>query len=54
MPKGMRATTRLAPKPVRISGLRRNTNERYYQFVIWSELMCSFPWLAETERDLSR
>jgi len=36
-----------------MTGLRRNTNERYYQFVIWSELMCSFPWLAETERDLS-
>jgi hypothetical protein len=32
-------------------GLWRNCNERYDQFVIWSELMCSFPWLAETERD---
>lgn len=31
-------------------GLRANTNERYYQFVIWRALMKSSPWRPQTER----
>jgi hypothetical protein len=30
-------------------GLRANTNERYYQFVIWRALMRSFRWRPQTE-----
>jgi hypothetical protein len=30
-------------------GLRANTNERYYQFVIWRALMQSFRWRPQTE-----
>jgi hypothetical protein len=31
-------------------GICDNLNERYYQFVIWRELMKSFPWRPKTER----
>lgn len=31
-------------------GICDNLNERYYQFVIWRELMKSFPWRPRTER----
>ena len=31
-------------------GICDNLNERYYQFVIWRELMSSFPWRSKTER----
>lgn len=34
----------------RPDGIRDNINERYYQFVIWRELMFSFPWRPRTER----
>lgn len=30
-------------------GIRANTNERYYQFLIWRALMKSFPWRSQTE-----
>jgi len=33
----------------RPDGIRDNTNEHYYQFVIWRELMSSFPWRSRTE-----
>lgn len=33
----------------RPDGIRDSTNERYYQFVIWRELMSSFPWRPRTE-----
>ncbi len=32
-------------------GIRVNTNERYYQFIIWRALMSSFPWRPDTEKD---
>lgn len=31
-------------------GICDNLNERYYQFVIWRELMSSFPWRPRTEK----
>jgi hypothetical protein len=31
-------------------GIFDNINERYYQFIIWRELMSSFPWRTKTER----
>jgi hypothetical protein len=31
-------------------GICDNLNERYYQFVIWRELMLKFPWRSRTER----
>ena len=31
-------------------GICDNTNERYYQFVVWRALMASFPWRPRTER----
>jgi hypothetical protein len=34
----------------RPEGIRANINERYYQFIIWRELMCSFRWRPVTER----
>ena len=34
----------------RPDGICDNMNERYYQFVIWRELMSSFPWRPRTER----
>jgi hypothetical protein len=34
-------------------GIRANTNERHYQFVIWRELSASFRWRTETEREVS-
>ncbi|HMD70859.1 MAG TPA: hypothetical protein VKF41_05920 [Bryobacteraceae bacterium] len=33
------------------AGICDNPNERYYQFVIWRELMNSFSWRSRTERD---
>jgi hypothetical protein len=32
-------------------GIRTNTNERYYQFIIWRKLMCSSRWRPKTERE---
>jgi hypothetical protein len=32
-------------------GIRANTNERLYQFIIWRALMSSFPWRPDTEKD---
>jgi hypothetical protein len=31
-------------------GICENVNERYHQYVIWRELIRSFPWRARTER----
>lgn len=32
-------------------GICENQSERYYQFLIWSELMSAFPWRPKTEYD---
>jgi hypothetical protein len=32
-------------------GICENQIEKYYQFLIWSELMSSFPWQTRTEWD---
>jgi hypothetical protein len=33
-------------------GICDNVNERYYQFIIWRELMSSFSWRSKTEYEL--
>lgn len=32
-------------------GIRINSNEHYYQSIIWRALMSSFPWRPQTERE---
>jgi hypothetical protein len=33
----------------KLTGILGNVTERYYQFVVWSALMSSFPWRPHTE-----